>query len=105
MTDNRIRYIHFMSGVLATQQDDPLCSRCKAFANTVARTREALADCQSGTGGDVLTEVMALLDEARSRLDELRLPEDAVGQKKAGNCKLPEGVCFVKVPKKIGESL
>lgn len=103
MTDNRIRYIHFMSGVLATQQADPLCCRCKAFANTVARTREALADCRPD--GDPPAEVRALLNEAGRRLDALRPPEDAVGQKKAGNCRLPEGVCFVKVPKKIGESL
>jgi hypothetical protein len=46
-------------------------------------------------------ELLVLLREARTALALLNPPADAVGQKKEGNCKMPEGVCFVKLSKKI----
>jgi len=47
----------------------------------------------------------ALLAEVRRTLLVLNPPEDAVGQKKAGNCRMPEGVCFVKYSKALSEKL
>ena len=33
---------------------------------------------------------------ARSGINGMQQPVHPVGQKKAGNCRLPEGVCFLK---------
>jgi hypothetical protein len=46
-------------------------------------------------------DIMQLLEEASARIRAIRPSEDVVGQKKAGNCKMPEGVCFVKSSKAI----
>ncbi|MBI5211742.1 MAG: hypothetical protein HY957_00020 [Nitrospirae bacterium] len=46
-----------------------------------------------------------ILSEAKKILTGLKIIEDAVGQKKAGNCKMPEGVCFVKLSKSILEKI
>jgi hypothetical protein len=37
-----------------------------------------------------------LFAATQSGIPALQQPEHPVGQKKAGNCKLPEGVCFLK---------
>jgi hypothetical protein len=49
----------------------------------------------------VCARQQVLLRDARTALALLNPPADAVGQKKEGNCKMPEGVCFVKLSKKI----
>ena len=101
---NQIRYFHFISGVLKCQQRDPLCSKCKAFANTLDRMKEGIAELESVHAGRIHTlpdELMGLLEEARARIEGIKPPEDAVGQKKAGNCKMPKGVCFIKLSKAV----
>lgn len=83
-----LRYYHFMAGVLATQQRDPLCSICKAFTNTAEKVREevkALPEKES-----------IMLADIKMMLTALHPVAEAIGQKKAGNCMLPQGVCFVK---------
>lgn len=105
---NRIRYYHFMAGVLANQQHDPLCSICKAFTNSVSAVSEGI-DSFEKTGASeasaMSTEHRALLDDARKSLADLHPVPDAVGQKKAGNCHLPQGVCFVKTSKALQEKM
>ena len=101
---NEIRYYHFISGVLVHQQADPLCSKCKAFANTAERMKEAVSALESVHGDKMHTlspDLLSLLGEARDRIERMKPPVDAVGQKKAGNCRMPEGVCFIKLPKSI----
>ena len=101
---NQIRYFHFISGVLEHQQADPLCSKCKAFANTLDRMKEGIVELESGHTERIHTlpgELLRLLEEASARIDGIKPPEDAVGQKKAGNCKMPEGVCFIKLSKAV----
>jgi hypothetical protein len=101
---NQIRCSHYISGVLASQQADPLCGKCKAYSNIVSATGEDLSVMErehqeefSSLPGDVVK----LLEEARTGIRAIRPSEDAVGQKKAGNCGMPEGVCFVKSSKAI----
>jgi len=101
---NRIRYYHFMSGVLAHQQSDPFCSKCKAFVNTSDRVREGISELEGLQAGELRIlsgELLGLLDETRDSVELINLQGDAVGQKKAGNCHMPEGVCFIKLPKAI----
>jgi hypothetical protein len=103
---NRIRFFHFISGVLLNQQADPICGHCKAFANTVRWTREGISSEEAGSAsGKLPAEVLRLLSEAQRRMAGIVVSEDTVGQKKAGNCKMPEGVCFVKIAKSILERL
>jgi hypothetical protein len=101
---NQIRFFHCMAGVLATQQGDPLCGKCKAHANTVS----AMADGMSALDREHQKEfnslpedIKQLLEEARARISAMRPFEDTVGQKKAGNCTMPQGVCFIKSSKAI----
>ncbi len=103
---NRVRFYHFISGVLLNQQADPVCGHCKAFVNTVRWTREGIASEEAGRDSQKFTtEILRLLSEAQRRTAGITVSENAVGQKKAGNCKLPEGVCFVKIPKSLLERL
>jgi hypothetical protein len=101
---SRIRYFHFISGVLVSQQADPLCSHCKAFANTVTWTREGISKTRPD-GIKIPQDILMLLSEAEQRTTAIIVPVDAMGQKKAGNCMMPKGVCFVKIPKSIMEKL
>jgi len=103
---NRIRYYHFITGVLAHQQSDPLCSKCKAFVNTSERVKEGITELEGlhVEKFHILPgEFLGLLEETRDSLELINLPGDAVGQKKAGICRMPEGVCFIKLPKAILE--
>ena len=101
---NQIRFYNFISGVLYQQQSDPLCSNCKAFANTVKRTKENISELQSVNVEKMHTlpgEILHILEEAKDRIGRIKIFEDVVGQKKAGNCRLNEGVCFIKLSKAI----
>jgi hypothetical protein len=110
MTDltQQIRYFHYMAGVLEGQQADPLCGICRALTNSAQSIEDSIAEMESSYSGEIknLTgDIRHLLSSARSKIAALKRPQDAIGQKKAGNCKLPEGVCFVKASKALGEKL
>lgn len=101
---NQIRFYCFISGVLHNQQSDPLCKNCKAFANTVKRMKESITELKSLHIEKMHTlpgEMLHIFEEAQERIGRIKIFEDAVGQKKAGNCRLPEGVCFIKLSKAI----
>lgn len=105
---NEIRFFNFISGVLCHQQKDSLCRKCKAFANTAARMKEDFAELDrllAGKADAVCPELISLVVETRSRLEALRIPEGAEGQKKAGRCRMPEGVCFIKYPKALRDKI
>ena len=101
---NQIRFYHFISGVLYHQQSDPLCSNCRAFANTAKKMKENISELESVHVEKMHTlpgEMLHIFEEARDRIGRIKTLEDAVGQKKAGNCRLTEGVCFIKLSKAI----
>jgi hypothetical protein len=99
---NQVRFYHYICGVLAGQKADPLCSTCKAYVNTVSATVEGLSALKHQEQlGSLPEELLQLFEEAQNIVQAISLPEDAVGQKKAGNCEMPEGVCFVKSSRAI----
>jgi hypothetical protein len=103
---NQIRFYNFISGVFIEQQSDPLCQNCKAFANSVEGMKEGLSELKNllrGKVGDIAPEILPLLDNATIKINRINVPENAIGQKKAGRCGMPEGVCFIKIPKGIRE--
>jgi len=105
---NRVRGFSYVARVLAGQQNDPLCSTCKAWVNTANAARESLAAFEL-EHAEVLhsapDDLNRLCSDARALLARLNLPADTAGQKKAGNCKLPEGVCFVKSSRALLEKI
>jgi hypothetical protein len=105
---NEIRYYHFILGVLSPQTLDLFCGRCKAFVNCVAAVREAMETFERAHSreiGELSQELRDIFAEAKKSMAELNPPADAIGQKKAGNCTLPQGVCFVKSSKAIIEKI
>ena len=105
---NRIRFYHFISGVLYHQQSDPLCSKCKAFTNTAKKIKEDLSALESDYVEEMHAfpvEMLHIFEEAQDRIGRVKTFEDAVGQKKAGNCRMPEGVCFIKLSKAIMDKI
>jgi hypothetical protein len=96
---NHVRGYHFMLGVFRNQQKDPYCTACSAFANTMKTARENLAkfEAEHGEALEALTpEFDRMMAETRTGFSMLQGPAAPSGQKKAGNCKLPHGVCFIK---------
>jgi hypothetical protein len=96
---NQVRGYHFMLRVFRNQQKDPYCIACSAFANTLKAARENLAklEAEHGEALKVLSpEFGRMMAETRTGLSILQGPADPSGQKKAGNCKLPQGICFIK---------
>ncbi len=105
---NRIRYYHFIAGVLANQQHDPLCSICKAFTNSVRDIRERVNEFLHAHAAELQAlpeQDSIMLADIKMMLADLHPLPDAVGQKKAGNCKLQQGVCFVKSSKALLENI
>ncbi len=105
---NQVRAYHYLVGVLTNQRDDLFCHTCSAWNNTLNNTREALKQFEAEHAAELCAlsqEVVTLLTETRSRLAGLANAANPAGQKKAGNCKLPEGVCFVKVSRALLEKV
>jgi hypothetical protein len=105
---NHVRAYHYLVGVLANQQRDLFCGQCSAWNNTLNNTREALKQFEAEHAAEFRSlspEASALLNETRSRLAGLANAANPAGQKKAGNCKLPEGVCFVKASRSLLEKV
>lgn len=97
---NQVRAYHFLLGVLRSQQSDPFCKGCSAFVNTINAVREGLMKFEGESAEDGKNppeDIARLFADAKAGLSALKLPDNPRGQKKAGNCKLPEGVCFVKL--------
>jgi len=96
---SNVRGYSYLSGVLLSQKKDPLCSKCKALANTIATAKENIAKFEREHKFEMQglpAEFQCRFAEGKAALADISMPEGAVGQKKAGRCNLPEGVCFVK---------
>ena len=96
---NQVRAYHFLLGVLRSQQYDPFCKGCSALFNTINAVRDGLMKFEGERAADGKNPhegIARLFADAKAGLSALELPHNPAGQKKAGNCKLPEGVCFVK---------
>ena len=105
---NQVRAYYYLVGVLMKQQRDLFCGQCSAWNNTLNNTREALKQFDAEYAAELhsLTpEVLAFLADTRSCLEGLANVADPAGQKKAGNCKLPEGVCFMKGSRSLREKI
>jgi hypothetical protein len=96
---NQVRGYKFLLGVLKGQQKDLYCGVCSAFANTMKAARENFAKLEAEQVDAIKAlepDFGIMLVETREGLSTLQGPVDPSGQKKAGNCKLPQGMCFIK---------
>lgn len=96
---HQVRGYHYLQGVFRSQQNDPYCSACSAFANTLKAARVSFARLEAEHGEELKAfspKFGRMLSETRTGLSNLQGPADPSGQKKAGNCKLPQCVCFIK---------
>jgi hypothetical protein len=96
---NKLRGLHFALGMLDNQQKDLFCRNCLSFAKTVegtARTFTKFEKSCTGEGQDLPEAFRELLADDRRKLEAISVPEKPKGQKKEGNCKLAEGICFAK---------
>jgi hypothetical protein len=96
---NQVRGYHYLLGVFRNQQKDPYCSVCSAFANTLKAAQEGSAAFEASNADAINAlgpQFTGMLADTRAGLSALAAPVDPSGQKKAGNCKLPKGVCFIK---------
>ena len=76
--------------------------------NSVLAARERLAAFEAENGAEVRllsAELQQQFEEAKTVLQGLILPDNVPGQKKAGNCLMPQGVCFVKSSLSILEKI
>jgi hypothetical protein len=103
---NYLRGVHFVFGVLNNQQDDPLCGNCLSFARTVEAAKEKfLSGEKTILKDDLPDEMRALFLDIYNMHTDIRIPDNPIGQKKAGSCKLPEGVCFSKAAMTVYEKI
>ena len=96
---NQVRGYAFFLNVIRGQQSDPFCRSCNAFVKTLAAVREDMEAFERQNAGAISalpSDPVRLFNDAKAGIASLRAPEQPQGQKKAGNCKLPEGVCFLK---------
>jgi hypothetical protein len=96
---NQVRGYAYLFGVLKNQQADPFCRTCNSFVKTLAAVKENLVKFETQHAGEVRGlpgDFPRLFADAKSGIGAMKPPENPLGQKKAGNCKLPEGVCFEK---------
>jgi hypothetical protein len=104
----QVRSYHYLVGVLTNQQRDLFCGQCSAWNNTLNNTRESLKLFYAEHAAELNSlspEVITFLADIRSRLEGLTNVAHPAGQKKAGNCRLPEGVCFVKTSRSLMEKI
>jgi hypothetical protein len=104
---NAARGYVYLYEMLKQRQADPFCRICSAYNNTITAVRESLVKFDSQLASEEMlpVEFFRLYCEAKAGIASLKLPETPAGQKKAGNCKLPEGVCFVKLSYAIFQRL
>lgn len=98
-TINRLRSFHFAVGTMVNQENDPLCCKCVAFARSARAIIDGFIEFESAHAGDKKKfpeEFSMLLDDVCDKLALIEHSEEPVRQKKAGNCKLPEGMCYCK---------
>ncbi len=99
---SRIRFYHYISGVLINQQGDYSCSKCKPYANTISAMKTGLVEIKRECADEltpISAELTELLNKADQRINSMEIPENTEGRKTAGICLLPKGTCFVKSSK------
>jgi hypothetical protein len=96
-SNNMARGLGYISGVLAKQQTDPLCGKCKSFAMTLGKAKDIAVGFEKSSGGASLSpEMKALYTDAMKILAGVSPADEPVPQRKLGSCKFPENECLLQ---------
>jgi hypothetical protein len=95
---NLLRGMGYLFGVLSYLQDEPLCSRCDLFVMGVEVSKKYFLALERSVNKnrDLPEEMRRLLLNIYAVFAELKIPDNSVRQKDAGNCRLSSGFCFAK---------
>jgi hypothetical protein len=96
---NQARGYSYLLGVLKNREADPYCYSCNSFLSTLVAVNENLGQFEREHAAEIEflpPELSLLYSVAKSGIAAMKQPMNPIGQKKSGNCKLPEGVCFLK---------
>lgn len=96
---NQARGYSYMLGVLKNREADPYCYSCNSFLSTLVAVNENLGKFEREHATEIVNlpaELSIFYSVAKSGIAAIKQPMNPIGQKKSGNCKLPEGVCFLK---------
>jgi hypothetical protein len=96
---NQARGYSYMLGVLKNREADLYCHSCNSFLSTLVAVNENLRQFEREHAteiGNLPAELAIFYSVAKSGITAIKQPVNPIGQKKSGNCKLPEGVCFLK---------
>ncbi|MDA8169852.1 MAG: hypothetical protein M0Z59_09200 [Nitrospiraceae bacterium] len=93
---NALRALNLVCGVLESQRSDPLCAVCAGFFKTASFAREKFSSISKRPEA-ISGEMKTMTGRIESILSSLSADEgQGIKQKKAGACRMPEGVCLTK---------
>ena len=95
---NLLRGMSYVFSILSYLQDEPVCKRCNSFLDILDLTKEKFIDIEKDVNKnrDMPQEIRKMLMIIYAALADLKVYDNPVRQKNAGNCCLPSGVCFAK---------
>jgi len=104
---NLLRGMSYVFGVLSYLQDEPLCSRCDSFVKGVEMSKEHFLALERSVNKnrDLSGEMRRLLLNIYAVLSDMKIPDNFIQQKKAGNCTMPKGICLAKSALKVYERI
>jgi len=93
---NMLRGMSYVFSMLSYLQDEPLCSRCVSFAESIETARERFLSLEKSVNKNrvIPDEMRRLLSNIYAVLAGLTVPENTLKQDKTGNCTIPSGVCL-----------
>lgn len=95
---NLLRGISYVFSILSYLQDEPVCKRCNSFVAVLDSAREKFVDIEKDVNKNrnMPQEIRKMLMIIYGVLADLKISDNPVRQKNAGNCGLPSGFCFAK---------
>ncbi len=109
---DQIRGFCLMSTMLENRVSDPYCSACNSFNAALTEAKDMIKKFESQNKADIgalIDDFPVIFMEAKKLIASIEPSNSAIGQKKAGNCTLPDGICYSKMSlstvKKIREKV
>jgi len=95
---NLLRGMSCSFSILSYLQSEPVCGSCKLFVNVFESLQDKFIDLEKAVNKnrDIPRDIRKLLTGIYVVFAELKIPNNPVRQKDAGNCRLPSGFCFAK---------
>jgi hypothetical protein len=103
---NMLRVMSYVFNILSYLQDEPLCSRCDSFANSIETAKERFLSLEKSVNKNraIPDDVRRLLSNIYAVIAGLTIPENTLKQDKTGNCTMPSGVCLAKSALRLYET-